>query len=202
MPALKPPPVPRRRRDDLGWDGRIVLTLSIALIIAVILIGPVFNLILLTKLPTGSMQPTIMPGDSLVVEGFSYLRRKPKRGEIVTFRTRGLPKGIPQDQLYIKRIVGLPGERVAIAGGTLFIDGSPVLISNAAGRISFDFPLQSMFVFTNVTLTENQYFVIGDNTTNSLDSRVFGPIQRSNILGRHWFTYDHGETNAQLLTFP
>jgi signal peptidase I len=126
-----------------------------------------------------------------LIEGISYLRRKPSRGEIIAFLSKGIP-GIPQDQLLVKRVVGLPGEKVEISNDKLFINGSRVILPNESSRTSLDFPYTGFpNIITNITLSDTEYFVIGDNRTNSVDSRFYGPIKWSNIVGRVWFTYLH-----------
>jgi len=83
--------------------------------------------------PTGSMVPTLVPGDHCLVDRFTYNFRRPERGEILVFRTRGLATSdprlpeVPQNRIYLKRLVGLPGETVGLgADGHAVIDGVPL----------------------------------------------------------------------------
>jgi signal peptidase I len=83
----------------------------------VVLVGPVTGWIRFCAIPSAAMAPTIAPGDRFVTEGFSLMMRAPRRGELIIFRTDGI-KSLPAKQLFVKRIVGLPGERVQIANGS------------------------------------------------------------------------------------
>jgi signal peptidase I len=185
-------PVPSRlnsSRRGLGRDGWSVLIAAIFFVASGIIVGPVLGVLLPTMVPTQSMAPTLPAGTHFVVEGVSYRRRDPKRGEIVVFKSTGI-QGLLPGVKYIKRVVGLPGEHVTIQNGSLFINDSLVVITNSAGPLSFEAP-PTMQVQTNIVLGAGEYFVTGDNNLNSLDSRFYGPIQRSNITGRAWFDYWH-----------
>ena len=126
------------------------------------------------------------------MENFSFFCRPPRRGDVVVFNGVESPMlggTAAKGTCYDKRITGLPGEHLEIAGGELLIDGKETVVTNRYGRISFITPAYGMATYTNVVLGTNEYFVTGDNATNSLDSRYFGAIQRKNIKGRVWFCY-------------
>ena len=157
-------------------------------------------------------------GDHLFVDRFTYNFRRPKRGEIIVFETRGID-GLPQDQYYIKRLIGLGGE-------TLQIGNDRHLVINRTNHLdkttphfehvySFDPkrpPEDSKFSghlnqyvanqfnlgnlaqrFPNeqaqFTVTPDRYLVMGDNTVNSLDSRTWGDFPRANVIGKSFFVY-------------
>jgi len=124
------------------------------------------------------------------MEGISYLKGKPRRGDILVFKTDGI-KGLPENQIYLKRVVGEPNEHLKLANGKLFINGKQITISNAYGEISYLTPPQweDRVPFTDLRIPAGSYFVIGDNTTNSLDSRFWGCVPKSNVLGRMVFRY-------------
>ncbi len=157
-------------------------------------------------------------GDHLVVDRVSYNFRRPKRGDIIVFETRGIPK-LPQDEFYIKRLVGLGPERLQIGNDRhLIIDGTNRLTSATRGfEKVYSFPedrppLDSLYsghlnesvargfglsrlapLFPNgsteITLTPYHYMVMGDNTVNSLDSRAWGEFPRERVIGRSLFVY-------------
>lgn len=122
-----------------------------------------------------SMEPSLHNGQYLVVSKMSYRFREPQRGDIVVFTS---PNGAGEG--YIKRIIGLPGERVEIRDGAVWINGyrldEPYL--NAA------IPYTGSWM-----LGPDEYFVLGDNRAHSSDSRVWGPLPRKNIIGKAWLCY-------------
>jgi len=139
------------------------------------------------RVPTKSMMPTIQPGDRLFVQTSAYWFAAPSRGDVVAFRTDALDSPLlPKGEIYLKRIAGLPGEAIQISEGRLLINGHP--LDNAAPLAGSNFGLSnesSPAVRSNAWLVPtNSYFVVGDNGTNSLDSRFFGPIPRAGIIGR------------------
>lgn len=123
-----------------------------------------------------SMYPTFDSGDYLIVDELSYRFTDIKRGDVVIFRYPNNPK-----VFYIKRIIGLPGERVSIVRGIASItqtDGTTLTV-NEPYVVSEDatYTLEA-------TLGPDQYFVMGDNRPKSSDSRVWGPLPKENIIGR------------------
>jgi signal peptidase I len=123
-----------------------------------------------------SMEPTFETGDYLIVDRISYQFEAPKRGEVVIFRYPRNP-----DKYFIKRIVGLPGE-------TIILEGDKTTIKNTEHPEGFT--LDETFIVdrgvnhTERTLAADEYFVMGDNRTESSDSRSWGPLQKSYLIGR------------------
>jgi len=139
------------------------------------------------SMTAGSMAPTISAGDRVFAEGFTFLFREPRRGDIVTFRTDDLSEALaPSGQIWVKRVVGEPGDHLRISDGKLFINGKQVSIRNKAGEITFELPTGTATFarHSDITVPSGCYFVTGDNSTNSLDSRFFGSLPRRNIIGR------------------
>ena len=147
----------------------------------------------------------IIGGDHILVNKTSYWAHKPQRGDIVVFSTDDiLNPYVRKSTFYIKRIVGLPGETVSINPPDLIINGSPItdpeifqIISSgkdgyhgftlaSSGNVAED-------VLSNpedtITLGTDEYFVLGDNSINSLDSRYFGPIRGKSIIGKVFYIY-------------
>jgi len=170
-------------------------------------------------------------GDHLFVDRLTYNFREPQRGEIIVFETKGIPEykreiyGIPSDEFYIKRLVGLPGEKVQIGDDRhLIINGQRIDASTShfenvygfdpkqpprdsqwSGHVNgtvaqeYDItgllnePPGGVFLFpdeqTVVDVPENSCLPMGDNTCNSLDSRFWGPIPETAVIGKSFFVY-------------
>ncbi len=122
-----------------------------------------------------SMEPTLHDGQYLVVGKVAYWLHPPERGDVIVF----LPPHHP-DEDYIKRVIGLPGERVEIRQGKVFVQGVPL-----------DEPYIQEVGFYSGTweLGPGEYFVLGDNRQNSSDSHNWGVLPRENIVGKAWLCY-------------
>ena len=142
------------------------------------------------KTPTGAMQPTLMGErvgsvpDHVIASRASYWFSKPKRGDIIVFEVADLigmpPSARPAEPIYyIKRVVGLPGEQIAIRDGGIFIDGKRM--AEEDGVPPADFQLTGQFG-NDTTIADNAFFVIGDNPASSSDSRQYGVRFRRNIF--------------------
>lgn len=124
-----------------------------------------------------SMEPNFHNGDYLIVDELTYRFRDPQRGEVIVFR---YPKN--PSQRYIKRIVGLPGETVEIKDGQVVVvdkDGREAL--NESNYLSPSTPTSGNI---RVSLSEDEYFVLGDNREYSSDSRRWGVLPEKNIVGK------------------
>jgi len=124
-----------------------------------------------------SMEPSFSDGQYLLVDKLTYHFRSPNRGDVIVFHNPKLPS-----QLYIKRIIGLPGEQVEIREGKVYIDGKEL-------EETPDFPQIPSSDNYSVTVPPDRYFVLGDNRNHSSDSRSFGPISREEVVGKVWLSY-------------
>jgi signal peptidase I len=138
------------------------------------------------KVSSGSMEPTILPGDRLLVQMSAYWFAAPSRNDVVVFRTDAMASaGLPQDQFWVKRIVGLPGEAIQVADGHLLINGHPPQLSPVLADQNFSLPPEPLLEGTNsYVVPAGCYFLVGDNVASSLDSRRFGAVPRHGIIGR------------------
>lgn len=129
--------------------------------------------------PSGSMENTIMTGDKVFTFRLSYLFSDPKRGDIVVF-----PYPDDEEVDYIKRIIGLPGDKIEIRGGTLYINDE---------RYEEGYLLEPMDEedFGPIVVPDNCYFMMGDNRNSSMDSRYWRNkfVQRDKIKGKAIFKY-------------
>ncbi len=150
-------------------------------------------LLQLYRVPSDSMEPGLLPGDHLAVDRFLFggdggplPQRAPQRFDVVVFRR---PEGLP----LVKRLLGLPGERVEVRDHLLWADGAPVE-SAAAPYLLLPSPERPASPrvpadFGPLRLGPDEYLALGDHRGASLDSRVFGPIARRDLLGRAFMIY-------------
>src|SRR5262245_60058519 len=134
-------PLPRRPvtgATTLSRRSKMLIGLAVVagLFMAGLIVARVTGLLRLCSLPTPGMSPTITPGDRVVMEGFTFLARPPRRGDIVVFKTDGIAR-LPAGELYVKRVVGEPGDRLRIANGKLFINDHQVVLSNRLGELTY-----------------------------------------------------------------
>ena len=175
-------PVDELQYDDENENGESRSRKIISMLIYIALVA-IFALVIVnfvgqrTIVSGSSMESTLSNGDNLIVDKLTYHFRSPKRFEIVIFPDPEDPK-----TYFIKRVIGLPGETVQIdASGNILINGK--ILKENYGRETIQNPGDAI---TPITLGDDEYFVMGDNRNNSLDSRFpqVGPIHRSKIIGR------------------
>ena len=128
--------------------------------------------------PTGSMENTIMIGDKVVTFHLSYLFKDPQRGDIIVF-----PFPDNEEEDYIKRIIGLPGDTVEGKDGLVYINGRPLEESYVRETLDSD--------FGPYVVPEDSYFMMGDNRNNSADSRFWNNkfVAKDKIKGKAIFKY-------------
>jgi len=154
------------------------------------------------KIPSSSMEPTLLVGDHLLVNKFIYGIRipytdikflqynKPKRGDIVVFI---FPKDRRKD--FIKRVIGTEGEKVEIIHNKIYINGK--VIDDPWGH--FTMPRSSIEDYGPVKVPEGSLFVMGDNRENSQDSRFWGFVNLNEVKGKAFIVYFSWDSNAQNL---
>ncbi len=228
---------PKKDEGGLGETIRVIVhALLIALVIRTLFFQP-FNI------PSGSMKPTLLVGDYLFVSKYSYgyskysiplapplfsgrlLASEPKRGDIAVFRP---PHELDSD--YIKRVIGLPGDKIQVIDGVLHINGVAVKreklpdFSEGEGyfeyrAMAFKETLPNGISYTvlkrnRVSVLDNspvyevppgQYFMMGDNREDSQDSRFWGAVPLENFVGRAeilFFSIKEGESFWQFWRWP
>ncbi len=144
----------------------VVISLAIIMPIRLFLVQPFY-------VEGASMEPNFYDKEYLVIDEISYRFNEPQRGQVIIFKN---PKNTKV--FFIKRIIGLPGERIEIKQGIVYINDQELketYIDNL-----------STVSYSPITLEEDEYFVLGDNRTNSHDSRVLGPIHHDYFIGKVW----------------
>lgn len=129
-----------------------------------------------------SMEPSFENREYLIIDEASYYFREPKRGEPIVFRYPRDPR-----QFFIKRIIGVPGERVEIKGGKITIVSKNYPEGFTLDEPYLDPPSRPTHPGISVSLEDNEYFVLGDNRDFSSDSRIWGVLERRFIVGRAAF---------------
>jgi signal peptidase I len=129
-------------------------------------------------IPSQSMVPTLKVQDRVLVNKFIYRFSEPERRDIVVFQS---VEGGGED--LIKRVMGLPGDEIAVRGGRLFVNGEP----QREPYVNKKFPDRSTFAPTKVP--KGHYFMMGDNRANSRDSRFFGPVPKKKIEGEAFLRF-------------
>jgi signal peptidase I len=184
-PAPDAPDAPAAGKST-RWIIELVGVVVVALVVAVLLRTFV---IATYSIPSGSMEPTLQIGDRIVVNKLSYDLHGVDRGNIIVFSTP--PKedcaGPPVADL-VKRVIGLPGETISLSGGNVIIDGrllaEPWLPTSQQGR-TYPGPSPAAFSLHHAYRVPNgDVYVMGDNRTLSCDSRFWGPIAESTIVGK------------------
>lgn len=145
------------------------------------------------KEPSGGMKPTLLLGDHIIVDREFYTFSMVKRFDVVVLKQPG-----KEDNLLIKRIVGLPGEKVEIRNRVVYVDGKE-LKGDTFGM--FDIPPIPNFKerrdFEALTIPEQSYFMLGDNRNASFDSRHFGSVKEESIVGKVLVVYGSIDSTQQ-----
>ena len=203
-PPPAPPEVeaPPYHKEDERQPGLLaVLRETVVLVALAVLLAVVFKTFLVAAfyIPSGSMESTLNISDRVLVEKVSYRFGDIEHGDVVVFvheeagvevpkpanpvagffSSLGQAIGVvpPSDRDFIKRVVGLPGDTINCQGGKLIRNGQPVT------ELYLD-PGTETQSCTRTKVAQGELFVMGDNRSNSQDSRAFGPIEESDVVGR------------------
>jgi signal peptidase I len=173
-------PRPESAKAARKGRGAVRTIIEIVVIVAAAFILAMLIQLFLVKpftIPTGSMEPTLMISDRVLVNRFIYHFRDPKVGEIVVFRSPLNPK-----EDLIKRIVAVGGDTVEVKDGALYVNGQ-----RQVEKYLMDQAMVGSYKLT--TVPAGSLFVMGDNRNDSGDSRVFGPVAKKEIVGKTFAIY-------------
>jgi signal peptidase I len=159
----------KTERQRVSLLGEVFESLVIAIILALIIRLFIFQFFVI---PSGSMEPTLLVNDRIVVAKFSYYFSEPQRGDIIVFKYPRDPK-----RAFVKRLIALEGETVALQDSTLYINGEPVPEPYLPEGLEFA-------DFGPVQVPEGHLLMLGDNRNNSDDSRVWGFLQDDLLIGK------------------
>ncbi|KKM11863.1 signal peptidase I [Clostridiales bacterium PH28_bin88] len=143
----------------------VVIAVILATVIRFFLFQPFY-------IPSGSMEPTLSPGDRIIVNKLTYRFSEPNRGDVIVFK---YPLDPQKD--YIKRVVAVAGERVEIRNSEVYVNGEAIGEPYLPEGLVFN-------DFGPVEVPRDSYFVMGDNRNNSQDSRVWGALPEQNVIGK------------------
>ena len=139
------------------------------------------------EIPSGSMEETIMPGDMVFSEKITYYGSSPVPGDIVTFED---PDPLSSGRLLIKRVIAVGGQTVDLRDGRVYVDDVLQDEPYTRGEPSYALtPMAGIDISYPYTVPEGRIWVMGDNRTNSQDSRFFGAVRESSVTGRAIFIY-------------
>ena len=126
------------------------------------------------------MTPNFEDGEMILTDKISYRFSQPKRGDVIIFQSPTINKDL------IKRVIGLPGETISIENGEVKVNDKPLTET----YISVQTPPGAFLAEgQKYIIPANDYIVLGDNRSNSLDSKEWGTLEKKNIIGRAWFVY-------------
>src|SRR5215470_17116680 len=172
LPEPQIPPSPARLSSGLGvWLRDLVISLAISAFIIIFLYQPV-------KVEGTSMMPSLEDQERIFVNKFVYRLEPIERGDIVVFRYPYDPS-----KSYIKRVIGMAGDRIRIDGGQVYVNGQALDESYVPAEYA------DARTFPEVIVPEHSFFVLGDHRSMSNDSRDFGPVNQSFIYGKAVFGY-------------
>ncbi len=172
--------VDRKVRQTLS--KKTILFLSILILTFPIGLGALFSINLNTfitefrYIPSESMLPTLQINDFIVIDKVSYRWQAPKRGDVVIFSATEALRKNGFTNVFVKRIIGLPGEKLKVKTGKVYINDRPLTEKYIADEPQYE--------TASITVPSNSYFVLGDNRNNAFDSHIWGFVPRENIIGK------------------
>jgi signal peptidase I len=155
-----------------------VVALAIALFLRTFIVEPRF-------IPSGSMEPTLQVGDRILVDKISQQWQNPQRGDILIFYPPKSPAIEDTSKAYIKRLIGIEGDRLAVRGGKVYRNGEPLNEPYIAEA--------PKYMMREVIVPKGHYWMMGDNRNHSNDSHIWGFLPKGNAIGKatvRFFPFD------------
>jgi signal peptidase I len=181
-----PPDAAPGNPSPTRWIKEAAVVVVVAVLVAVLLRAFVVQTFFI---PSGSMEPTLQIGDRILVNKLSYHLHGVDRGDIVVFSRPPTENcGGPEVNDLVKRVIGLPGDVISLLNGSVYVDGKKLdetwLPASEQGITVAGPAGNSSNLARPYRVPADNYFVMGDNRTDSCDSRYWGPINRSLIVGK------------------
>ena len=164
-------------REGKEWINSILIALVLTLIIRTFIIQAF-------KIPSGSMRPTFLEGDKIFVNKYLYRFKPPQRGDIIVFKFPSDPK-----KDFIKRLVAFEGETVEIRDGKIHVNGIVLDDPESFGRFYYYNHEPFGGPREKIQVPPRSYYVLGDNSSNSTDSRFWGFVPEKNRIGKAVFRW-------------
>jgi signal peptidase I len=179
-PVESTPPVRTkkpRRRAMIEWAAIIVIAVLVSFLMRTFAFQTFY-------IPSGSMEPTLQIGDRIIVNKLSVTFGTINVGDVVVFKAPPAENcGEPVTDL-VKRVIGIPGDSLKSKGNTIYLKNASQHVGWHALREKWTHTEPLGQAITPITLKKNQYFMMGDNHSDSCDSRMWGPVPRSDIIGK------------------
>jgi signal peptidase I len=181
------------QQSDNSWFGELARTVVLSIVLA---LGIRTFVAEARWIPSGSMEPTLngtpdqWKADKIIVDKLKYKFSRPQRGDIVVFSPTKTLQNEQYKDAFIKRIVALPGEKVQLKDGQVYINNQPlkeISYLSSEQRTEIDVctsATQQAYLAQTQTIPPDSYLVLGDNRHSSYDSRCWGVVPRENIIGR------------------
>ena len=159
--------------EIISWIFWIVMSIILALLV-------VYCIGMKTSIIGSSMEPSLYNGQEIFLNRLVYKITSPKAGDVVVF----LPNGNEKSHYYVKRVIGVPGDKIQIKNGAVYVNGE--LFDEKADTAAIE---DAGLASEEITVGEDEYFVLGDNRNSSEDSRYanIGNIKKDYIIGKAWF---------------
>lgn len=171
-----------KEKEPINWKAEIISWVQV--IVAAVVIALVLNnfVIANSRVPTGSMENTIMPKTRVIGSRLAYIGSDPQRGDVVIFH---FPDDVTGKTYYVKRVIGLPGETVNVVNGKVYINNSDTPLDEPY------LPEPMVGSWGPYEVPDGCYFMMGDNRNNSLDARFWDHkyVEKDKIIAKVLFSY-------------